>query len=268
MYDRRLYIPSEEEWKKAMDDYSADVGTRMKEDKLKPGETVFEGDDGKLKPKGNVAFMEVNARLARMLFDRNPKHDFYIEESMPMDWTYPHLSPHGLILKLNRQPLTGLDEKALQENRRYWERQTGRLLGGWLTNETPVKVLCQFVEDVYGQAQLEGFTGDPDYVLASKGRNVNYLYAHLRMAQAHVYEWRLSHASTPEEKARMIRELDLAYRQTIALSPTNAETVRRYVNLLRDQNRPDDARRMLKAGQMINPRSKRLQALEEEMKEN
>ena len=61
------------------------------------------------------------------------------------------------------------------------------------------------------------------------------------------------------------RGVEQDYRQAIALCPYNVETVRRYVNLLRDQKRMDDARQMLKTGQMIQPRSKRLQALAEEM---
>jgi hypothetical protein len=152
-----------------------------------------------------------------------------------------------------------------QDNRACWRAQTKRLIGDWLTNETPVKVVCEFLEEVYGQSLLDGFKGDEDYVLATRGRNVQFLYGHLRLAQAHVYEWWMDHAATPEEKERMMRELDFAYRQIIALAPYDVETVRRYVNLLRDQKRLDDARQMLKAGQMINPRSKRLQALADEM---
>ncbi|HOX04467.1 MAG TPA: hypothetical protein P5555_19690 [Candidatus Paceibacterota bacterium] len=47
----------------------------------------------------------INALLARKLFDANPGREFYIEESFPLDWMYPHLSPHGLIMKIHRQPL-------------------------------------------------------------------------------------------------------------------------------------------------------------------
>jgi hypothetical protein len=160
MYGQRLYIPSEEDWKKAFDDYAADAKARMDADKLKPGETVVEDEKGKLRPQGNVAWMQVNGLLAKLIFDRNPKHEFYIEESMPMDWMYPYLSPHGLILKLHRQPLTGISEKVLEENRAYWQRQTKRLIGDWLTNETPVRVVCEFLEEVYGQSLLDGFKGD------------------------------------------------------------------------------------------------------------
>ena len=265
MYGQRLYIPSAGDWQKALDDYAADAKVRMDADKLKPGENVSEGDNGKLKPVGNVAWMEVNALLAKLIFEKNPAKEFYIEESMPMDWMYPHLSPNGLILKMNRKPLAVLSTKIVEEDREYWRAQTKRLIGDWLTNETPVKVLCEFLEDVYGQKNLDGFKGDEDYVMARRGHNGQFMYGHLRLGQAHVYEWQMNHVTAPEEKKRMLLELDFAYRQTIALSPYDVETVKRYVNLLRDQERLDDARQMLKTGRVINPRSTRLRDLAAEL---
>lgn len=265
VYEKKISLPTTNDLKQAFEDYSTDVTARMKEGKLKPGEKVEEDEEGKMTPASTAAWMEVNALLAKMVFDRNPRHEFYVEESFPIDWMYPHLSPHGLILKLNRKPLAALSPKMVEDDRRYWRAQTKRLLGDWLAPETPTRVLCEFLENVYGQMDLEEFKGDKDYVMALRGRNAQFLYAHLRLAQAHVYEWRKERATTPEEKERMVRELDLVYRQVIALSPTNVETVKRYVNLLRDQERLDDARRMLKTGRMLNPRSTRLQALDEEL---
>jgi hypothetical protein len=96
MYGQRLYIPSAGDWQKALDDYAADAKARMDADELKPGENVSEGENGKLKPASGIAWMEVNALLAKLIFDKNPRHEFYIEESMPMDWMYPHLSPNAL----------------------------------------------------------------------------------------------------------------------------------------------------------------------------
>ena len=264
MYGERLFIPSKEDWSKVLDDYTADVKARMDTDKLKPGEDVEEVG-GKLKPRGNVAWMEVNARLATMIFARNPQHEFYVEESMPIEWMYPHLSPHGLILKLNRKPLDTISERMVKEDRSYWRGQTKRLIGDWLTNETPVTVLAEFLEDVYGQKTLGGFAGDEDYVMSRRGFKGQLVYGHLRLAQAHVYEWQMNHTLKPEEKNRMLRELDFAYRQGIALNPYNVEVVKRYVELLRDNERLDDAKRMLKAGRRINPRSTRLRALADEL---
>jgi hypothetical protein len=265
VYGKRLSLPTMDDLNKAYEDYSADVKARIKEGKLKPGEKVEEDDEGKLTPTSTVAWMEVNALLTRMVFDRNPRHEFYVEESFPIDWMYPYLSPHGLILKLNRKPLIALSPKIVEEDRRYWGEQTKRLIGDWFTHETSTRVLCEFVENVYGQMDLEQFKGDKDYVMALRGRSTQLLYAHLRLGQAHVYEWRMNRATTPEERKRMSRELAFIYRQVIALCPYNVETVKRYVNLLRDQERLDDARQMLKTGRMLNPRSTRLQALAEEL---
>jgi hypothetical protein len=210
--------------------------------------------------------MEVNGRLAKIIFEKNPGHEFYIEESFPLDWMYPHLSPHGLILKLNRQAPARISEKDTMEDRRFWHGQTSRFIGDWLTNETPINVYCEFLEQVYGHGQLDGFKGDPDYVLSDRKRSGHFVYGHLRLGQAHVYEWRMNNATSADEKQRMLRELDLAYRQSIALSPLDVERMKRYVQLLIGQKRTADARRMLEASRVIHPASKRLQQLAEELK--
>jgi hypothetical protein len=261
MYGERLQLPSADDWRKVMEDYAADVEARAEVGELKPGENVAGG-----KPASNVAWMEVCGRLAKLIFDRNPRQEFYIEESIPIEWMYPHLSPHGPILKLNRKPLVTISQEMVTDDRLFWQEQTERLIGDWLTNDTPVKVVAEFLEDVYGQKMLDEFKGDKDYVMSRRGFRGQLIYGHLRLGQAHVYEWQMDHATAPEEKKRMLRELDFAYRQSIALNPYNVEVVKRYVMLLRDNKRLDDARRMLEAGRTLNPRSTRLQALAEELK--
>ena len=53
--------------------------------------------------------MAINGILCRMLFDHNKdSHDFYVQESYVIDWMYPYLEPHGLILKLNKEPSDSL----------------------------------------------------------------------------------------------------------------------------------------------------------------
>src|SRR5262249_44835454 len=132
---------------------------------------------------------------------------------MPIEWMYPHLSPHGLILKLNRKPLDTISERMVKEDHAYWREQPKGLIGDWLTNEETVRVLAEFLEDVYGQKILDGFKGDEDYVMSRRGFRGQLIYGHLRLGQAHVYEWQMNHAPMPEEKKRMLRELDFAYRQ-------------------------------------------------------
>ena len=45
--------------------------------------------------QGTTAVMDINARLAKTIFEENPDHDFYVEESFPLAWMYPHLRPAG-----------------------------------------------------------------------------------------------------------------------------------------------------------------------------
>ena len=54
--------------------------------------------------------MNINGLLTKVIFDHNPKNEFFVEESFPLDWMYPHLTPFGIIMKINRQPLPALTE--------------------------------------------------------------------------------------------------------------------------------------------------------------
>ena len=59
-----------------------------------------------------------------------------------------------------------------------------------------------------------------------------------------------------------------AFKQTLALSPDTSEHMKRFVVLLKEQERLADARLVLEAGLKFNPDSKRLGQLAEELKAN
>ena len=71
---------------------------------------------GKPKVERQMASMGMNALIAKSIFDKNPDRDFYYEESFTLDWMYPYLSPHGLLMKLNRQPLNEMPADEIQEH--------------------------------------------------------------------------------------------------------------------------------------------------------
>ena len=267
IYGKKISIPDEDDRNRAFKEYKTDAGIRLDEGRLKPGEQVFR-NDGQIEFNGTVAIMEVNAILAKLIFDRNPKREFYVEESFVLDWMYPHLTPHGLILKLNRQPLSEISESAVQKDRDYWRRQTARFLGDWLKEETSLQTVCEFVERVYRDGDLEGFKGDALYVTAERNHSPRLLFGKLRHAQANLYEWRFKRAKAAAEKRAMQRAAELAYKQVLALCPDSPEYVRRLVVWLREQDRLEDARRVLEAGRQINPGSKRLGELADELKAN
>ena len=78
--------------------------------------------------------MEINGLLVKTIFDKNPDREFYIEESFPLDWMYPNLEPHGLIIKINRQPLPELSDEIVQRDHDYWTKYIQPMIGDWLSD--------------------------------------------------------------------------------------------------------------------------------------
>jgi len=52
---------------------------------------------------------------------------------------YPHLSPHGLIMRIERKPLREWPEDLVKKDRAYWTHFTDQALGNWLKPETPLQ---------------------------------------------------------------------------------------------------------------------------------
>jgi hypothetical protein len=257
MYGDRLKIPTREESEKAFKDYLVDAEKRLKTRKLKPGEDVRVVND-RVQVSGQVGVMEINGLLARTLLNKNSGRDFYIEESLALDWMYPHLSPHGLVLRLHAKPIEGLDPAEVGRDMVYWKKLTGELVGDWLTEKTSVKQVCDFADRVYRAKDLEGFKGDEGFV---KNEQAQKGFSKLRAAIAGVYLWRGEHARDASEKDQMHTAADLALRQAFALCPSSPETVYRYTKFLSDLNRPDDAFLAAKTALRIAPEEGYLQQL-------
>ncbi len=250
MYGDRIVLPTEQDSKKAFDEYLAEAKERSKQGKLKTGEN-FKEVDGKPQVSGQVAVMEINARLVRTIFEANPGHHFFVEESFPLDWMYPHLSPNGLIMKLNRQPPSQLSAETVQKDRDYWTWFTDRALGPWLTPETPVKDVCEFAETVF--ERKEPGDSDPRFV---RNSNSCKTFSKLRSSIGGAYAWRWHNTKSAEEKQRMAKAADFAFRQAFALCPYSPEAVFRYTKLLVDQGRKEDASLIAQTAQTVDPRNK------------
>ncbi len=232
-----IHTPTPDESSKAYNEYMTDAFQRKQVGQLRTGEEVRE-EGGRVTVAGQVAVMAINALLCRTIFDANPEHEFYIEESFPLDWMYPYLTPYGIIMKLNRQPLAGLDEDTLQRDHEFWRQYSDRLIGDWITYETPVKEICDFVEKVYIQRDLRGFKGDPKFI---RDDNAQKAFSKLRSSIGGVYAWRVNNARSTTEQQRMVKEADFAFRQAFAYCPYSPEAVFRYVQLLAGVGRFDDA---------------------------
>jgi hypothetical protein len=196
------------------------------------------GTNGDLQISGQVAVMKINGLLAKIIFDKNPDREFYLEESFPLDWMYPYLEPHGLIFKINRQPLPEMTGDTVTADHDYWTKCVAPMLGDWLTGDTPVSQVAAFVEKVQLKRDFSGFKGDPQFIQNDYAQK---MFSKLRSSSAGVYAWRVDHAANPADKERMTREADFAFREAWALCPYSPEAVFRYVNFLLKQKRISDA---------------------------
>jgi beta-lactamase regulating signal transducer with metallopeptidase domain/tetratricopeptide (TPR) repeat protein len=244
MYGGKIYIPTEEDSQRCHQEYLADAQRRLQENKLRPGEDV-RMVDGKVQVSGHVAVIGVRGPLTKVIFDRNPDREFYVEESFPLDWMFPYLEPHGLIMKLNRQPLTQLPEETIARDHEYWRKLVAGMVGGWLDEKTPVTEIASFIDRIYVRHNLVGFTGDPRFV---QNDYAGKIFCKLRCSIGGLYSWRFSPNAPPEyrpksyaENQALVQEADFAFRQAFALCPSSPEAVFRYAQLLMQLHHWDDA---------------------------
>jgi len=246
-----IYIPSPEDSQKCFEEYTQDVGRRSQLGQLKPGEDVHI-DNGRVQVSGQVAVMNINGLLCKVIFDHCPTNEFYIEESFPLDWMYPYETPFGIIMKINRQPLPELTQDVFDLDHKFWSDFSTRLCGNWITYDTTVQQIAEFVERTYIRNNYKGYTGDRAFV---RDDDAQKAFSKLRSSQAGMYNWRCFPRSPqnpggcPPEFAQksaasqeaLRRETDFAFKQAFAFCPYSPEAVYRYVNFLLQYGRFDDA---------------------------
>jgi hypothetical protein len=186
MYGGKIYIPTADDSEKCFRDYTVDVQTRMKNNQLKPSENVqADPVSGRVQISGQVAVMEINGLLAKIVFDQNSNREFYVEESFPLDWMYPYLEPHGLIMKINRQPLSEMSDEIVQRDRDYWTKYIAPMVGDWLNPGASVEEVAAFAEKNYVKKDFNGFQGDPRFIQSSDSQKMfSKLRRALRLARA------------------------------------------------------------------------------------
>ena len=248
--DLEINISSPETSQRCFEQYVQDAQRRLEHDmtkpnepkQIKPGEQVnYDPASGRVSVSGQVAVMAINGLLTKDMFDRNPDHEFYVEESFPLDWMYPHLTPYGIIMKIEREPIAEMTQAMVDRDHEFWSQYSSRLIGNWITYDTPVKEICDFVERVFLHRDFKNFEGDPKFI---RDDNAKKAFSKLRSAIAGLYFWRINHAGGKgnlAEQQRMIKEADFAFRQAFAYCPFSPEAVFRYSNLLISLRRIEDA---------------------------
>ena len=73
---------------------------------------------------------ELFGTILQWVWEKNrDRHEFFIEESFPIRWTYDYAVPHGLLYKLNKTKLEVLPKEIVERDFAYWKEYSDRLLG-------------------------------------------------------------------------------------------------------------------------------------------
>lgn len=125
LYGDRIWMPSAQDSNQAFQTYINDVRTG----RMPPSAAVTIDKNGRVSVQGVMGVMEINGIICKMIFEANKdKHDFYVEESYVIGWMYPYLSPHGLIMKINKQPLPKLTDEMVKDDMEFWNWYGNRLM--------------------------------------------------------------------------------------------------------------------------------------------
>lgn len=188
MYGDQIWIPTTQDSDRAFRQYVEAV----KSGKIQAGADI-KFDNGKVSVQGVGGVMKINALLTREIFDKNqfitePKTDektrpsaaavvpehppvgmpntraFYVEESYPMQWMYPYLTPHGLIMKLNRKP-TPLSDELLAQDRAFWNWYIEYLMTdmNFIRDITARKTFSKLRNSIAGLYQARGKFAEAEY---------------------------------------------------------------------------------------------------------
>jgi tetratricopeptide (TPR) repeat protein/uncharacterized protein with PQ loop repeat len=232
---------------------------------------------GQIQISGQADVMAINGLLCRVIFDQNPTNSFYIEESFPLDWMYPYETPHGIIMKINRQPLSELSQDILDLDHKFWSDYSTRLCGNWITYDTTVQQISDFVERTYIRNNYKGYIGARSFV---RDDDAQKAFSKLRSSQAGMYLWRCFQRSpqnpggcppeylqkTPASQAALIRETDFAFKQAFTFCPYSPEAVYRYINFLIPLGRFDDAVLVAETCRKLDPENEQVIGLVNQLK--
>jgi len=244
---KEMYIATPDDSQRCFQEYLTDAQRRLQAGRLRPGEDV-RIIENRVQVSGQIAVMAINGLLTKVMFDHNTTNEFFVEESFPLDWMYPHLTPFGIIMKINRQPLPTLTQEILDRDHAFWSKYSERLVGNWITYDTPVKEITDFAEKVYLRRDFNGFKGDRKFARDDQAQKA---FSKLRSSIGGIYAWRLNpdpltcppeyRPKTAEEYERIRKEVDFTFRQALAFCPYSPEAVFRYVQFLAQFNRMDEA---------------------------
>lgn len=244
---KEIYTPSDYDFFVSGQEYCEDVRIRYEKGQLKAGES-YNPKTGEVGLSGQAAVMGINGFLAKIIFDKNPDHEFFIEESFPLDWMYPYLTPYGIIMKINREPVAKFTPEIIVRDHEFWGQYMNRLIGNWITYETSMDDICDFALEVYLRGNFKGYRGDMKFL---RDDDAQKSFSKLRSAITGLYWWRANSTTSAEEQQLLLREAEFSAKQAYALCPFSPEALYKLVNMLVLQNRFDDSINLIMTSMMF-----------------
>ncbi|NDE84783.1 MAG: hypothetical protein EB056_01935, partial [Verrucomicrobia bacterium] len=70
----------------------------------------------------------LNSMVGEWIWQRNKdQRHFFVEESFPMEWSYPNAVPHGLCYEIKRDPVPVLAPEQVASDMKYWREYIDHL---------------------------------------------------------------------------------------------------------------------------------------------
>ncbi len=224
LYGEQIWIPSRLDSNRAFNAYIEGV----RSGKISAGADIALNENGQVRVDGVSGVMWINGRLAEQIFDHNlyiselktneatrqvgaavvpndpvdPEtgtlnpRDFYVEESMPIPWMYPYLTPHGLIMKINNEP-TEITRKMIKDDHDFWDWYVDRLVNDpkFIRDIAARKTFSKLRSSIGGLYNTRGEKAEAEYAF----RQALQLYplspeANFRLANLYMSTLRFSDA--------------------------------------------------------------------------
>jgi hypothetical protein len=241
MYGSRINVPSEEKVREVFQEYVTDAAKRKAEGKLKNGEVVREVE-GRLFVDGVAAVMRLSGMIVKTIVDANPSREVFIEESYELDQLYPFLTPHGLVMQLNRKPVAEIPADAIAKDRAYWTQIIAPMIGDWVRDDTSLDSVAKFAQRTFIAKDYTGFKGDVANLTNYQSRAT---FAKCRTAIGGIYAWRSEQAGRAEMRQKMASEAALAFKQAFALCPNMPDVIGRYSTFLESEGKRAETLRLI-----------------------
>ncbi len=217
MYPKEpIWIPSETDTQHAFQEYINDVQARQARGEHLSSDENVTVEGGAVQVRGVAGVMNINGILTKWIFDHaKDKHSFYVEESYVIPWMYPYLTPAGIIMKINHDPLP-----SPQQDPKVWADIVSRDKAYWDKLSDELDARPQFHHDSDAQKT----------------------FSKLRSAIGGLYASR-----------QMATEAEYAFKQALRLCPESPEGNFRLAQLYMELGRTEDALATLEALQKLDP---------------